>query len=108
MPVFPDSLGGWRDPKNTRRDFRAALDRAGFEWVTTHSFRKTTATLLDQAGLSARVVADQLGHARPSMTQDVYMGRRAVDPGAVAALEEALGGRQTGLLAEPPEAKNGY
>ena len=45
----------------------------------------------DQAGLSARVIADQLGHARPSMTQDVYMGRKAVDPRAVAALEEALG-----------------
>jgi len=79
-PVFANSFGGLRDPKNTRRDFRAALDRAGFEWVTTHSFRKTTATLLDQAGLSARVVAEQLGHARPSMTQDVYMGRKAVDP----------------------------
>jgi len=79
-PVFANSLGGLRDPKNTRRDFRAALDRAGFEWVTTLSFRKTTATLLDQAGLSARVVAEQLGHARPSMTQDVYMGRKAVDP----------------------------
>ena len=79
-PVFANSLGGLRDPKNTSRDFRAALDRAGFEWVTTLSFRKTTATLLDQAGLSARVVAEQLGHARPSMTQDVYMGRKAVDP----------------------------
>ena len=79
-PVFANSFGGLRDPKNTRRDFRAALDRAGFEWVTTLSFRKTTATLLDQAGLSARVVAEQLGHARPSMTQDVYMGRKAVDP----------------------------
>ena len=44
-----------------------------------HNFRKTTATHLDQAGLSARVIADQLGHARPSMTQDVYMGRKAVD-----------------------------
>ena len=32
-------------------------------------------------------MADQLGHARPSMTQDVYMGRKAVDPRAVAALE---------------------
>jgi integrase len=80
-PVFPNTSGGWRDPKNTRRDFRGALDRAGFDWVTSHSFRKTTATLLDQAGLSARVIADQLGHARPSMTQDVYMGRRPSTPG---------------------------
>ena len=90
-PVFSNSLGGLRDPKNTRRDVRAALDRAGFDWVTSHSFRKTTATMLDEAGLSARVIADQLGHARPSMTQDVYMGRKAVDARVAEALEDALG-----------------
>ncbi|MFI5074101.1 MAG: tyrosine-type recombinase/integrase, partial [Actinomycetales bacterium] len=88
--VFTDSRGGLRDPSNTRRMLRKALDRAGFEWVTSHNFRKTTATLLDDAGLSARLIADQLGHARPSMTQDVYMGRRAVDRRAVEALEDAL------------------
>ena len=76
--------------------------------MTSHSFRKTTATLLDQAGLSARVIADQLGHARPSMTQDVYMGRQAVDARAVAALEEALGHWVAGVPDEPPEAKNGF
>ena len=110
-PVFPNTSGGWRDPKNTRRDFRGALDRAGFDWVTSHSFRKTTATLLDQAGLSARIVADQLGHARPSMTQDVNMGRTAVNPRAVAALEEALGHWGPGVPDEPPEEKwvlNGF
>jgi integrase len=36
------------------------------------------------------LVADQLGHSRPSMTQDVYMGRRAVDSQAALALEAAL------------------
>lgn len=90
-PVFSNSLGGLRDPKNTRRDVRAALDRANFHWVTSHSFRKTTATMLDEAGLSARVIADQLGHTRPSMNQDVYMGRKVVDARVAEALEDALG-----------------
>ena len=49
------------------------------------------ATMLDEAGLSARVIADQLGHARPSMTQDVYMGRKVVDDRVAEALEDALG-----------------
>ena len=31
-------------------------------------------------GLSARAIADQLGHARPSMTQDVYMARNVLNP----------------------------
>jgi integrase len=39
--------------------------------VSSHSFRKTVATLIDASGLSARVGADQLCHARASMTQDV-------------------------------------
>jgi integrase len=52
--------------------------------------RKTAATRLDEAALSARLVADQLGHARPSMTQDVYMGRRAMDSQAALALDAAL------------------
>lgn len=92
QPVFSNSIGSFRDPKNTRRDLRAALDRAGFGWATSHNFRKTTATMLDDAGLSARLIADQLGHARPSMTQDVYMGRKAVDSRAAKALEMAFGG----------------
>jgi len=55
-----------------------------------HTYRKTVATRLDQQGLSARTIADQLGHARISMTQDVYMGRRVVDHVAVDALEGLL------------------
>jgi hypothetical protein len=42
------------------------------------------------------------------MTQDVYMGRKAADPGAVAALEEALGHWEAGVPDQPPEPKNGY
>jgi|BarGraNGADG00212_1021973.scaffolds.fasta_scaffold181915_2 integrase len=59
--------------------------------MTSHSLRRTTATMLDEAGLSAPVIAAQLGHARPSMTQDVYMGRKVVDARVAEALEDALG-----------------
>jgi integrase len=45
--------------------------------VTTHSFRKTVATLIagGGGGLSARIGADHLGHTNVSMTQDRYMAR---------------------------------
>ena len=43
--------------------------------------------MLDQGGLSARMIADQLGHSRISMAQDVYMGRRVVDGSVASALE---------------------
>lgn len=86
-PVFPAIKGGLRDPANTQADLRDALRTAGFEWVTSHTLRKTVATAMDDAGLSARATADQLGHAHPSMTQDVYMGRKAAHTGAAAVLE---------------------
>jgi integrase len=83
--------GVWRDPSNTSRDLRQARDRAGYEWVTSHVFRKTVATLMDEAGMTAREIADQLGHARPSLTQDVYMERDVVAHGATA-LEDMFDG----------------
>jgi integrase len=90
-PVFPNDRGGFRDRSNVQRDLREARGTEELAWVTSHSFRKTTATILDEAGLSSRLVADQLGHARPSMTQDVYLGRKQVSQRAAAALEAALG-----------------
>jgi haloacid dehalogenase-like hydrolase len=41
---------------------REARDAAGFSWATSHVFRKTCATILDEAGLSVRAIADQLGY----------------------------------------------
>jgi integrase len=89
-PVFPAPMGGWRDPSNTQADLKDAFTAAGFDWVTSHVFRKTVATLMDQAGLSPRAAADQLGHANTSMTTDVYFGRKVATTGAAAVLE-ALG-----------------
>ena len=87
--IFPDSVGGWRDPSNTSRDLRNARGSGEFSWVTSHVFRKTAATEMDRAGLTARQIADQLGHSKVSMTQDHYLGRRAVDGAAAEALDRA-------------------
>lgn len=90
-PVFPDAVGGWRDPSNTRRDLRNARGTDGFAWVTSHVFRKTCATILDEAKFTSRQIADQLGHSRPSLTQDVYLGRKVANPAVAEALERELG-----------------
>ena len=86
-PVFPAPLGGLRDRSNTQADLRDALKAAGVASITSHVLRKTTATLLDSAGLSAREIADQLGHAKPSMTTDVYLGRQVASTRAADVLE---------------------
>jgi integrase len=90
LPVFPDSLGGFRDPTNVRRDIRDARGEDALAWITSHNFRKTTATVLDDGDFTAREIADQLGHSRPSMTQDVYMGRKVRNPRAVGSIEAVL------------------
>lgn len=84
--VFPAPLGGLRDPSNTNADLRRVFDEVGYEWITSHVFRRTVATLMDAAGLSARAAADQLGHAKVSMTQDHYFGRKVARTGAAEAL----------------------
>lgn len=48
-PVFPDTLGGLRDPSNTRQALREARGSEGFAGVTSHVFRKTVATIMDEA-----------------------------------------------------------
>jgi integrase len=87
--VFPDAVGGWRDPSSTSRDLRNTRGSAGFAWVTSHVFRKTAAAEMDRAGLSARQIADHLGHSKVSMTQDRYLGRRAMGDEAADVLDRA-------------------
>ena len=87
-PVFGTVDGTFRDPRTVTRWLVEARTRHGFEeWMTFHAWRKTTATVLDEAGATARMIADQLGHSRVSMTQDVYLGRRSRESRVAAALE---------------------
>jgi integrase len=86
-PILSVVFATLRTPVAT---FERRLTARGFNRVS-HSLRKTTAAMLVEAGLSARVIADRLGHARPSMTQDVYMGHKVVDARVADALEDALG-----------------
>lgn len=85
--VFPSTVGTLRDPDNVQKRLKEAHIFVGMPELTSHWYRKTVATLMDQAGLTARAAADQLGHARPSITQDVYFGRGIRDTGAAAVLE---------------------
>ena len=89
--VFPTVLGKLREPSNTEADWRRHRDRLGYPSITTHSFRKTVATALDVAGLSARAIAEYLGHRRPSMTQDVYMSRNTGSGASAAELSRMFG-----------------
>jgi hypothetical protein len=58
--------------------------------------------MLDEAGLSAQVIADQLGHARPSMTGRLH-GSQGGDARVAEALGDALG---TTTAGEGPAKKS--
>jgi integrase len=76
--IFSSTAGTLRDPNNFNTQWRQVRDGLGAAGVTTHSFRKSLATLIDDEGLSARIGADHLGHTNVSMTQDKYMSRGRV------------------------------
>lgn len=86
-PVFGTIDGGFREPRTVSRWLYEVRVNSDLEWVTSHAWRKTTASILDGSGVTARTIADQLGHSRVSMTQDVYLGRGETDPRVLAALE---------------------
>jgi integrase len=95
-PVFASIDGTFRDPRNMSRMLVAARERLGFGWVTSHSWRKTTATVLD-GGATARMIADQLGHSKVSMRQDCLPGaayrRRARPPRAGGGRPDEAGAK---------------
>ncbi|OCB41037.1 integrase [Mycobacterium malmoense] len=88
--IFPSSAGTCRDPDNFDKQWRKVRNALGVPDVTSHSFRKSVATMIDDAGLSARIGADQLGHAKVSMTQDRYMRRGRVHAEVAALLDRAI------------------
>lgn len=90
--VFATPLGRMRDPSNTQREIRDRREALGYPALTTHSFRKTVATILDDAGMSARDIAEFLGQKNPSITQDVYMAKKTGSAKAAQAMGSALGG----------------
>jgi integrase len=88
--IFPSSAGTLRGPDNFGKQWRAARDELGVPGVTTHSFRRTVATLIDEEGLSAPIGADHLGHSNVSMTQDRYMARGRVHAEVAGLLDRTV------------------
>lgn len=89
-PVFAALDGAWLDPSNTIGRLKEALAGAGFEWVTSHVWRHTVATLLDEAGLTTTEIADQLGNTA-AVVERHYRAKRVRNTKAAAALQSARG-----------------
>ena len=71
---------------NITGQIRTELDRLGHTGISGRSFRKMVATELDKHGYTPRQIADQLGHARPSVTLDIYQTRENTGPTTIATI----------------------
>jgi integrase len=72
---FCNTLGRGLDYRDVGEAFRQAIKRAGLEAprkLTLHSLRHGFASLLIANGLNVVYVSRQLGHAKPSITLEVY------------------------------------
>jgi hypothetical protein len=84
-PVFPAPMGGLRDPSNTAADIKEAFEQAGFGWATSHTLRKTTASILTRKVARERDRRPARSYATTS--RNVYLGRNVARTRAAAALE---------------------
>jgi integrase len=58
--------------RNVKREFRRLLEVTGIRPIRLYDLRHTAATLAVAAGVSVKVISDQLGHASISFTLERY------------------------------------
>lgn len=87
VTYFASKAGQPRDRNNVSKALRRVFASAGVPWAGTHTFRRTVATWMDEAGHSLASIANQLGHADTNVTAK-YLGRQdtASDAAAVMVL----------------------
>lgn len=104
--LFTSPTGLLRDPSDTQADLRGVFGASAYPWVISHAFRKTAAILLDDAGVPASKIADQLGQAQVSVTQDYYLGARSPRRTPPACWKSSAGlMRQLWSLSPPAEKR---
>jgi integrase len=71
--IFTSNLGGpIHESKFVGRHFKPLLRSAGLPNIRLYDLRHTAATLALSAGVSPKIVSEQLGHASVAFTLEVY------------------------------------
>ncbi len=93
--VFTRADGRYVNPLQLTDAFRKTLATSDLPRIRLHDLRHTHATLMLQAGVPVKVVADRLGHADITMTLNTYSHvLPAMDQRAVAAFVEHVYGER--------------
>lgn len=70
--IFTTRSGQPVEPRNLVRSFERLIDRAGMRKIRLHDLRHTVATLLKTLRVPQRDAMQILGHARISVTLEIY------------------------------------
>jgi len=70
--VFPSRIGTAVAPSNLLKQFRKLLKKAGLSRIRFHDLPHTAASLMLNNGVDVLVASQRLGHAKSSITLDVY------------------------------------
>ncbi|MFZ5988395.1 MAG: tyrosine-type recombinase/integrase [Bacillota bacterium] len=71
--VFCTRTNNYLSPRNIQRSFVRIAMKAGLDGCNFHSLRHTYATRMFELGVPVNVVSKLLGHAKASITSDVYI-----------------------------------
>ncbi len=85
VTYFTSKLGDPRDRNNVSKALRRVFAAAGVPWAGTHTFRRTVASWLDEAGAPLAEIANQLGHADTNVTAK-YLGRKVAPTRAASVM----------------------
>ena len=71
--IFTNSFGGWISPSAMKERLRRFFcEHNDIKKITPHGFRHTPASLLFEAGVTAKIISDRLGHNNVQTTLDMY------------------------------------
>ena len=70
--IFTNSIGNPINQRNLLNNFKKLIMAAGLPNIRFHDLRHTSASLMLNYGVPVIIVSRRLGHAKPSITLDVY------------------------------------
>lgn len=86
-----DEIGKPYNPRTIQRWWERFIKRHNLKYINIHALRHTSATLLINAGVHAKIISERLGHADITTTMNIYgHALRQADAKATEVLDQTL------------------
>jgi integrase len=70
--LFSDYTGKPLHPSSVNTWWKRFIKRRGLDYINPHALRHTSATLLINQGVHAKIISSRLGHADIKTTMNIY------------------------------------